>query len=128
MEKIQRFTAISFTSKSLFNNSEGFDSKSFVIIIFVLIIFLQTNFFNFVYLLYSLSSSCYEVLRSVLPFPCQSVLRTHFSSHVAAIEKRLITEDSIETTLKLREKDFDEEIIYNTLAVDAFTVSNLMPK
>ena len=86
------------------------------------------KFYEFSYSLYSLSSSCYEVLRSQLPFPSQSVLRERFSPQVQQIEKRLISENSIESTLQIRQKDFDDEIIYCTLAVDAFTVSNLVPK
>lgn len=76
--------------------------------------------YEFSYSLYSLSSSCYKVLRSQLPFPSQSVLRERFSPQVQQIEKRLISENSIESTLQIRQKDFDDEIIT--------AVSNLVPK
>lgn len=86
------------------------------------------HFYEYAYSLYCQSSSCYEVIRSVLPFPCESNLRERYSPEVTKIEQRLTNPNEIETTLKIREKDFDEDIIYCTLAVDAFTVSNLMPK
>ena len=79
--------------------------------------------------MYCISSSCYEVLRTLLPFPCQSVLRTRYSPQIGLIEQRLINENEIETTPKIfLEKDFEEEIVLFTLAVDAFTVSNIYPK
>lgn len=59
------------------------------------------NFYDYAYSLYCQSSSCYDVIRSVLPFPFESNLREHYSPEVSKIEQRLTKPNEIETTLKI---------------------------
>lgn len=46
-------------------------------------------FYEFSYALYTTSWAAYRILRSVLPFPAESSLRTLFSPTINCIEKRL---------------------------------------
>ena len=85
-------------------------------------------FYELSYAIYTTSWAAYRILRSVLPFPAESTLRTKFSPAVKNIENRLTNINEIENTLMIRQniqnsKDFD--FIVCTLAIDAFSISTL---
>lgn len=89
------------------------------------------EFKEFAYTLYCTSSGCYRILRQAFPFPSESSLRKYFRPFVNEIENRLTDINSVKNTL-LKRQDLQKAKSFDTiicvLAVDAFSISILMPK
>ena len=76
-------------------------------------------YYEFSFILYSLSPKCYRYLRNVLPLPCKTSLFIHFERSISENLECLTDIEKCESILRLFESSSDQDEIPICLGLDA---------